>query len=93
MKNVYTPEQVIKIRQKESTLPDALKRDPSVNYTEGWFFVTLNTRNEVPILSTCEGSPDIPDGEPGAPYCDYTELANACWMPGKGMRRSMIMSW
>lgn len=74
MENVYTPEQVIKIRQKESTLPDALKRDPSVNYTEGWFFVTLNTRNEVPILSTCEGSPDIPDGEPGAPYCDYTEL-------------------
>ena len=39
-----TPEQLAKIQQKESTLPDALRRDALTNYREGYFFVTINTR-------------------------------------------------
>ena len=38
-----TPEQLAKIQQKESTLPDALRRDALTNYREGYFFVTINT--------------------------------------------------
>lgn len=42
-----TPEQIAKIRKKESETPDALKRNPLNKYTEGWFHVTLNVRNEL----------------------------------------------
>lgn len=70
----FTPEQIAKIRQKEATLPDALKRNPSVNYYHGWFFVTLNTRDEVPVLSMCGGDVNITDGKPGAPHCLYTKV-------------------
>lgn len=76
-----TPEQIAKIRQKEAEKPDALKRDPNVNYYEGWFFVTLNTRNNVPVLSTLEGDVSVDDGEPTAPHCLYTEL-------GKGVKEA-----
>ena len=55
-------------------MPDALKRDEKVDYRHGWFFVTINTRDYVPVLSTCEGDPSIPDGEEGAPVCRYTPL-------------------
>ena len=69
-----TSEQIAKIRKKDAMLADSLKRDALTNYHEGWFFVTLNTRDEVPILSTCTGNPSIPDGQSGAPRCVYTEL-------------------
>ena len=45
-----TSEQIAKMRQKDAEKPDALKRAPEVDYYHGWFFVTLNTRNEVPVL-------------------------------------------
>lgn len=76
----YTTEQIAKIHQKDTSLSDALKRDPLVNYYEGWFFVTLNTRDEAPLLSTCVGSPSVKDGEDGAPRCAYSEL-------GEGVRK------
>ena len=41
-----SPEQIAKIRQKEEATPDALKRNPLNDYTEGWFHVTLNVRGE-----------------------------------------------
>lgn len=69
-----TPEQIAKIRQKEAALPDALKRDPNVNYYEGWFFVTLNTRDNVPVLSSCVGDVHVANGEPGAPHCEYSDV-------------------
>lgn len=78
----YTPEQIAKMRHKEATLPEALRRSKSVNYKEGWFFVTICTRDNVPVLSYCEGSPNIPYGQPGAPRCAYTELGKQvleCW--------------
>lgn len=67
-----TPEQLAKIQQKESALPDALKRDALTNYREGYFFVTLNTRGEAPVLSSVRGKVDGTGAD--APHCEYTEL-------------------
>ena len=69
-----TKEQLAKIAQKEATLSAALKRSTSTNYYEGYFFITLNTRNYAPILSYISGRPDAPEGAPDAPRCEYTEL-------------------
>lgn len=69
-----TPEQIAIIRKKEAAKPDALKRDNLTNYREGYFFITLNTRNESPILSTIEGEVGMPVGSPNAPHCKYTPL-------------------
>lgn len=69
-----TPEQIAKIRQKEAKMPDALKRSSEVDYYHGWFFVTLNTRNDVPVLSVCEGDVRKANGEIGAPRCVYTKV-------------------
>lgn len=66
-----TPEQLAKIAQKDAALPAALKRNATTNYYEGYFFITLNTRNYAPILSFITGRPDAPDD---APACEYTEL-------------------
>lgn len=77
-----TPEQIAKINEKKNALPEAMRRDTNVDYFHGWFFVTLNTRGDVPILSTCEGNPAIADGEKGAPHCAYSELGEhvkECW--------------
>lgn len=71
----FTPEQIAKIRQKEATLPDALKRNPSVNYYHGWFFVTLNTRDEVPVLSMRGDDVHIADGKSGVPIA-YKQSQN-----------------
>lgn len=69
-----TKEQLAKIAQKEATLSAALKRSISINYYEGYFFITLNTRDYAPILSYISGRPDAPEGAPDAPRCEYTEL-------------------
>jgi len=70
----YTPERIAKIRQKEAETPEDLRRDPNVDYYHGWFFVTLKTRDEVPVLSWCEGDVTKAHGEPGAPRCVFTEV-------------------
>lgn len=67
-----TPEQLAKIRAKEAATPDALKRDALTDYREGYFFVTLNTRDYAPILSTVKGT--IGAQAPNAPHCEYTAL-------------------
>lgn len=72
-----SPEQVAKIRQKESKKPDALKRDPLNDYTEGWFHVTLSTRDKVPVLGYLVGDANAPDGSPQSPRCELTELGKA----------------
>ena len=71
---MFTPERIAKMRQKEASTPEALRRDPLTNYTEGWFFVTLNTRDDVPVLSTVKGRLDAPDNTNDAPRCEYTEI-------------------
>ena len=67
-----TPEQIVKIRQKESQTPEALKRNPLNDYTEGYFHVTLNTRGDAPVLGYLTGK----TGGEGAlaPRCVLTEL-------------------
>jgi len=70
-----------KIREKEASLSDALKRDPLTCYYEGYFHVTLNTRDEAPTLGYMAGSPDAPDGSLDAPRCVLTNL-------GKGVSQA-----
>lgn len=82
----YTPEQIVKMRQKEAELSDAHKRDSLKNYLEGYFFVTLNTRDEAPILSVIEGHVGATGDD--APRCRYTELGEkvlACWQRNSTM--------
>ena len=55
-------------------MPDALKRNPLNDYTEGWFHVTLNTRGEAPVLGYLKGDPDAEEGSENAPRCVLTEL-------------------
>jgi len=62
-------------------MPESLRRDPNVDYYHGWFFVTLSTRDEVPVLSWCEGDVNKGYGEPGAPRCVYTDI-------GKGVLKA-----
>ena len=58
----------------EAETPDALKRNPLNDYTEGWFHVTLNTRGEAPVLGYLTGDPNAEDGSENAPRCVLTEL-------------------
>ena len=69
-----SPEQIAKIRQKEEATPDALKRNPLNDYTEGWFHVTLNVRGEAPVLGYIVGDAEAADNTPNAPRCQLTEL-------------------
>lgn len=69
-----TLEQIAKIQQKEARTPDALKRDPLCDYTEGWFPVTLNVRGEAPVLGYVTGDAEAADGTPDEPRCVLTEL-------------------
>lgn len=69
-----TPEQIAKIRQKEEATPDALKRNPLNDYTEGWFHVTLNVRDEAPVLGYIVGDVNAADGSGNEPRCVLTEL-------------------
>lgn len=55
---MLTPEQQAKIRQKEAITPDSLKRDPFTNYTEGYFHITLNVHDRLPLLGHLAGRTD-----------------------------------
>ena len=86
-----TPEQLAKIRKKEAETPDALKRNPLNDYTEGWFHVTLNVRGEAPVLGYIVGDAEDEYGSTNAPRCVLTELgkkvedswnANPSFYPG-----------
>ena len=71
---MYTPERIAKILQKLAETPEALKRNPLNRYVEGYYFVTMNTRGEAPILSEVVGKVGAMDGEPDVPHCKYLEL-------------------
>ena len=86
-----TPRQIAKIRQKEASTPDALKRNPLSRYTEGWFHVTLNVHDKAPVLGYIVGDAGAKDGSEHAPRCVLTELgrrveeswnANPSFYPG-----------
>ena len=69
---MLTSAQIAMINKKAAATPDSLKRDSLSNYLEGYYFVTLNTRGESPVLSSVEGT----IGATGAdgPHCRYTKL-------------------
>ncbi len=78
----FTPEQIAKIHEKEATLPSAYKRDSLADYREGYFFVTLNTRDDVPILSSVIGDINAHNYTVETPQCVYTTLGKKikeCW--------------
>lgn len=82
-----TPEQIAKIRQKEAETPDALKRNPLNNYTEGWFHVTLNVRDEAPVLGYIVGDAEAADDSENAPRCVMTELGKKVEEEWRGIGR------
>lgn len=84
---MLTPEQIAKIRAKEAATPEALKRDPLSNYTEGWFHVTLNVRDEAPVLGYITGIAEAADGAPDEPRCVLTELGRKVEEEWRGIGR------
>lgn len=73
----YTPERIAKIRQREADTPDALKRNPLNNYTEGWFHVTLNVRDESPVLGFITGRANASEESNDAPRCALSSLGKS----------------
>jgi len=71
---MLTPKQKDKIDEKKASLAPALQRAKGINYTEGYFFITLNTRDEVPMLGSVEGRVGVPMGQTDAPHVKYSEL-------------------
>lgn len=84
---MLTPEQIAKIRSKEAATPEALKRDPFSNYTEGWFHVTLNVRDEASVLGYITGNAEAADNMPDAPRCVLTELGRKVEEEWRGIGR------
>lgn len=70
----FTPEQIAKMQQKEKSLAPALRRDAHTNYCEGYFHVTLNVRDEAPVLGFLRGCAGVKDGEENAPRVVLSKL-------------------
>ena len=65
-----------------AALPPALRRDPSVDYYEGCFMVTLNVRDVCPVLGMMAGHPMAADDSPDAPHVELSALGEQvlqCW--------------
>lgn len=71
---MLTEEQEYKIEEKKMLMPDALQRSRGINYKEGYFFITLNTRDRVPVLGTIEGKVGVLCGQTDVPHVQYSEL-------------------
>ena len=83
MKNIYTEERKVKIQKKIAETPKSLLRDSLTDYTEGYFHITLNVHDGLPILGVVEGNSKAKRGEKDAPHVRYTKLGQAVkevWM-------------
>lgn len=69
---MLTQKQKDKIDEKKASMPIALQRDNEVNYKNGYFFITLNTRKGVPTLGCVEGR--VGGLEIDIPHVKYSEL-------------------
>lgn len=69
---MLTQKQKDKIDEKKAAMPKALQRDNEANYKEGYFFITLNTREEVPAFGCVEGH--IGGQKTDMPHMRYSEL-------------------
>lgn len=72
-----TPNQLYKIQQKEASTPEAYRRDTLTGYFEGFFHVTLNVREEAPLLGIVCGSINAAPDSPDAPHVELTDLGKA----------------
>ena len=61
MRMALTSGQKEMMRKKDAALDDALKRDPLKDYFEGWYHVTLNTRDEAPTCGYVVGDVECAD--------------------------------
>ncbi len=83
MKNGYTEERKVKVKQKLEETPKPLLRNPYTDYTEGYFHITLNVHDGLPLLGVVEGNINAKRGEKDAPHVRYTRLGQAVkevWM-------------
>ena len=74
MKNGYTEERKVKVKQKLEETPKPLLRNPYTDYTEGYFHITLNVHDGLPLLGVVEGNINAKRGEKDAPHVRYTRL-------------------
>lgn len=83
MKNGYTEERKVKVKQKLEETPKPLLRNLYTDYTEGYFYITLNVHDGLPLLGVVEGNINAKRGEKDAPHVRYTRLGQAVkevWM-------------
>lgn len=80
---MLTSEQIEQIRIKEQQMPDALRRTSDIDYTEGYFFVTLNVHDRLPILGSMTGR-YLPDTkqvlDAGVRLTALGEAVMRCWL-------------
>lgn len=80
---MLTSEQTEQIRIKEQQMPDALRRTSDIDYTEGYFFVTLNVHDRLPILGSMTGR-YLPDTkqvlDAGVRLTAIGEAVMRCWL-------------
>lgn len=69
-----TEEQRYRISQSIEALPDALRRDPSINYSEGVFHVTLNVRERYCVLGAIDTQKRTIN------LTDIGEAVDKCWL-------------
>lgn len=74
MRMALTPQQMEMIRWKDSELDDALKRNFLKDYFDGWYHVTLNTRDEAPTCGYVVGDCEAADGSENAPRVVLSEV-------------------
>lgn len=58
----------------QSAQAEALKRDPCVNYFEGYFSVTLHVKEKAPVLGDVVGRVDASRKSEDAPHMAFSEL-------------------
>ncbi len=69
-----TDEQRYRISQSIGQLPESLQRDPSIDYTEGVFHVTLNVRERYSVLGVIDASRHTIN------LTDIGDAVDKCWL-------------
>lgn len=80
---MLTAERQAQMEEKLQNTPDALRRATDIDYTEGYFFVTLNVHDRLPILGTMTGSyqPDTKQvHDAGVRLTALGEAVMRCWL-------------
>ena len=80
---MLTPERQTQMDEKLRNTPDALRRTTDIDYTEGYFFVTLNVHDRLSILGSIIGR-YLPDTKQvigaGVRLTALGEAVMRCWL-------------